>query len=377
MVKKKSGARKGAGKSGPFDAQKFANVLQVGGIRTGTLDYPNPNGAHASRVAHVNTGSGFVFTVALDRGGDLVEATHKGTNLVFLTPLGYKPPSHAYHRGNEWLEGWSGGLLTSCGPGYIGNARTEDGQSTTLHGHHSNTPAAVEMLINPDPARGRREMLLSLSVRSTRMFGPSYEVRRQIQCVLGEPVIHLYDQVINRGNTRVVHNWLYHTNFGYPLLDSGARFIYRGKLTGHWDMPAPPARPAPRPVIGRYKRVENPIRQHAGAGERGLLMDVRPDRAGNCHVGLINRKLKLAVELIYPLESFPRLANWQHYGPAGSYVTGVEPFNGSLMGKENDDHPKACQWLEPGQSRRYQMTIRVHDTAAGIAGFAKHDGPVA
>ena len=69
----------------------------------------------------------------------------------------------------------------------------------------------------------------------------------------------------------------------------------------------------------------------------------------------------------YPKKALPRLANWQHYGPRGSCVTGLEPFSGSLLGRARDKHRLAEQFLEPGESRSYQLKLRA---------LAKHDGPV-
>ena len=56
-----------------FDWQKFELVHQVGGIRTARLDWPEAGGSPGCRVALVNTGSGLRYTVALDRGGDIVD----------------------------------------------------------------------------------------------------------------------------------------------------------------------------------------------------------------------------------------------------------------------------------------------------------------
>ncbi len=361
----------------PFDLNKFQSVHQVGGIRTGTIDYPSPSaagGGQACRVAHVNTGSGLRFTVALDRGGDIVEASFNQHNLAFLTPNGYKPPNHAYHRELDWLNGWPGGLVTTCGPRYIGGPREENGEATSLHGYHSNTPAAVEMIINPDPQFGRHEMLLSMVITDSRMFGPIVEVRRQIQCRLGAPEIVIFDQVTNRGDQRVPHNWLYHVNLGYPLLDEGAKLVFAGKLFSSWDTDE--ASKSPRPNVERLKRIPAGLSAHAGAGERGVIIDPKPDRDGMAHAGLINNKLKLAVELAFPTEALPRLANWQHFGPNGSYVTGIEPFSGSLVGKANDNHPTADQWLDPGQTKRYHLVIKVHNTPVALKDLAAMDGAV-
>lgn len=373
-VKPVRGTRAGKGPAGesPFDAEKFEQVLQVGGIRTGTLDaVPTAagGGPQSCRVAFVDTGGGLRFTVALDRGGDIVEATFNQHNLAYLTPNGLRPPSHAYNANLDWLRAWAGGLLTSCGPNYFGPPREEDGHALGLHGHHSNTPAAVEMLINPDPQRGRSEMLLSLVIRDSRMFGPVLEVRRQIQCRLGVPEIVLYDQITNRGNEKVAHNWLYHVNLGYPLVDAGAKLIYRGACQH-----LPPDEKMTAAKLNRLKKVTEPLDEHGGAGERVILCDNEPDGDGMCHAGLINQRLGLALELAYPADALPRFANWQHFGPGGSYVTGLEPFSGSLLGKDSDDHPKAAEWLSPGQTKRYRMTIKLHSDRAALRALAGHDG---
>ncbi|MCC7203494.1 MAG: DUF4432 family protein [Phycisphaeraceae bacterium] len=355
--------------AGPLDLSEVRcdNVQQLGGIRTGTLDYPNAGGhSHAARVAMINTGSPLRFVVALDRGGDIVEAFHGPHSLAYLSPNDYAPPSLAARQGILWLDNWPAGLVTTCGPRYIGPPRKEDGLDVALHGNHSNTPASIEMLVNPDPARGRREMLLSLIIREARMFQPVVEVRRQIQCLLGEPMIHIYDQVTNRSNITVAHNWMYHCNFGYPLADAGTRLVYRGKAMHI-------GREATAASLKRFKTLAGPRPEHRGKGEDVVVIDPQPDRQGVAHVGLVNARLGLGVELEYDVASLPRLTNWQHLGPAGSYVTGVEPFCGSLLGKDNDKHPKAAQWLEPGQTRSYHMTIRVLEKPQ-LKDLLRHDG---
>ena len=362
-----------------FDPDKFENIHQVGGIRTGTLDCPVAGGGRGVRVALVDTGSGLRFTVALDRGGDIVDARYQQHALAYLTPNELVPPNHAHQAGIEWIYGWAGGLVTTCGPQYVGGPRVEDGVQTNLHGHYSNLPAAVEELVNPDPHRGQLDMRLALRVRDSRMFGPVMEVRRVMRCTLGRPEITIEDEVTNRANMRSAHHWLYHCNLGYPLLDRGARFIYRGRAQ-HWVLPVPPGQTLLQPIsaaaMNRLKRVTDPLPEHAGFGERGLIVEVTPDKRGLCHVGLLNPKLKIALELSYPAKALPRMANWQHYGPRGSYVSGLEPFSGSLIGKALDKHPKAEQYLEPGESRKYSLTIRVLSGAAELRGLAACDGPV-
>ncbi|MEQ1859276.1 MAG: DUF4432 family protein [Chthoniobacteraceae bacterium] len=356
------------------DVRKFENIHQLGGIRTGTLD------PHGARVAFVDTGAGLRFTVALDRGGDIVDASYNQFGLAYLTPNGLLPPSAAYSVGNEWIAGWAGGLVTTCGPQFIGGARVEDGAQTSLHGTYSQQTATVETLRNPDSNRDRFDMEIGLVVRDARVFGPSYEIRRTIRCVLGEPAIVIEDEVTNRGDTRVPHHWLYHCNLGYPLLDRGARFIYRGPAE-YWVMPPPPGEDIVQPLgaaaMNRLKRVPDPLPEHAGSAERGLIVEPPADRAGLAHIGIINPALKLGLEISYPAKALPRFANWHHFGPRGCYASALEPFSGSLLGSARDKHPRARQFLEPGESRRYRLQLRVLSGAKQLKELAAHDGPMA
>ncbi len=120
-----------------FDHEKFELVYQVGGIRTARYDWHEAGGSPGCRVALVDTGSGLRFTIALDRGGDIVEASYQNTSLAYPTPNGYQPPSHSLqHNDDQWLSSWPGGLVTTCGPRYIGPGREEDGKQLYLQVCH-------------------------------------------------------------------------------------------------------------------------------------------------------------------------------------------------------------------------------------------------
>lgn len=362
-----------------FDPAKLENIHQLGGIRTGTLDSPGAGGAAGVRVALFDTGAGLRFTVALDRGGDIVDAHYNEHGLAYLSPNGLRPPNAAHHQDNEWLRNWAGGLVTTCGPEYIGGSRLEAGGKTGLHGRYSNLPATVERLQNPDLRRGIVEMALELTVRDTRMFGPNYEIRRSLRCTLGKPELTLTDEVTNCGDAPAAHHWLYHCNLGYPLLDEGARFVYRGPAE-YWVVPPPAGQDIVQPLataeMNEIKRVPAALAEHAGGGERGLVVTTPPDSSGNCRVGIANDRLGLGLEIGYPAAALPRLAHWQHYGPCGSYASALEPFYGSLLGSARDRSPLVNTRLEPGESRRYQLTLRVLRNATELQDLTRADGPV-
>lgn len=360
-------------------APRIEHPLQLGGIRTGSLDAPGAGGGPGVRVALIDTGSGLRFTVALDRGGDLIDAAFNDCALAYLSPNGLMPPNAAFHRENEWLRNWPGGLVTTCGPEYIGGSRTEAGTVTTLHGRFSNTPAALVSLINPDPRRGRHDMALALVVRDTRAFGPSFEIRRRLSCTLGVPEIVIEDEVENIGDIPAAHHWLYHCNLGYPLLDEGARFVYRGRAR-HWIVPPPPGEDILQPLsaaaMDKLKRVPAPLPGHAGAGERGLVVELEAEKDGECRIGLVNSRRRLGLQLTFPRAALPRLAHWQHYGPRGSYASGLEPFRGSLLGSAREDDPAFHPKLQPGEIRNYRLRLTVLRGAAELKQLLACDRPL-
>ena len=265
-------------------------------------------------------------------------------------------------------------------PEYIGGSRVEAGTVTTLHGRFSNTPAALGSLTNPDPRRGRHALALELIIRDTRVFGPSFEIRRRISGTLGVPEIVIEDEVENIGDTLAAHHWLYHCNLGYPLLDEGARFVYRGRAR-YWIVPPPPGEDILQPLsaaaMDKLKRVPAPMPEHAGAGERGLVVELEPEKNGECRVGLVNSRRRLGLQIAFPRDALPRLAHWQHYGPGGCYVSGLEPFRGSLLGSAREDDPALHPVLRPGEVRRYRLRLTVLCGGAELDQLLAHDRPLA
>jgi len=347
----------------PLD--RFENIEQVGGILPTVLDDGPGRG---NRLAMVNTGGGLRYNVALDRGADIVHASYNQHSLCYLSPNGVKRPSHAYHTGKDWEYGWPGGMMTTCGPLWFGHPREEGGQRTSLHGHFSNSIAEVESIINPRVHEGQHEMSITATVRDTRVYGPVMSTRRTIASTLGRNMIGVSDRTTNRGNAACPFGLMYHVNFGWPLLDKDSRAV----LSGHAQVW--PGNNALMPEdVNAMKDIPAPSHKFAGTASRGFTCTPEADRNGLAHVGMVNRKLGIAVELEFAVEQLPRLLVWQHFGP-GMYVTGIEPMVGSPYGPEKE--PDHARTLSPGEAAETTLTIRVHDTPKAIDAFAKYDRPL-
>jgi hypothetical protein len=349
-----------------FNDVPVMNPLQLGGIETSVLDNGPGRGV---RIAWVNTGGGLRYKVVIDRGLDILDAEFLGQSLTWHSPTGIVAPSHAYNRGMEWLRGFFGGLLTSCGPLNTGAPFVENGEEYGLHGTHSHSPATIEFITNPDPARGKHEMNITGVVKCARVLGPYIELRRTISSTLGEPTIRIYDQFTNRGNEPAPLAWLLHINFGYPLLEPGAStYCYAGQLTPRSDSTEWFA-------AGRdFRAAPPPQGAHRGRGEVFTYIDPPTDDEGNVVCGIVNRKRGFGVRITFPKADYPRLGNWQHWGPGGSYTGALEPMTGGVEGRPVDQQGGWGRTLEPGQTSEHRCTITATADAAELEALLRLNG---
>ncbi|WP_020601649.1 aldose 1-epimerase family protein [Spirosoma spitsbergense] len=330
---------------------KVTNAAQIGGIETAVLDNGTGRG---TRVAWINTGTGLRYKVVLDRAMDIFDAFFNQHSLTWLSHTGITTPEPFSDRGADWLRTFGGGLLTTCGLSHVGGPEQDAHGERGLHGQISNSPAEIESIIQPDLLTGKLDMSITGRMKETKIFGPSLELKRTLSGVLGQPIIRIHDEVTNRGNTIVPHMLLYHFNFGWPLVDKGTRFVWRG----NWQ-----AREGGiNDQIFRdgydFKTCPAPLDSHSGSGEAVAFIDVAHDGMGECTVGLYNAKLGLAVSMRFQKEQLPWLTNWQHWGK-GEYVTGLEPGTHPPIGQARAREQNTLLFLEPGQTRTYDLELEV------------------
>jgi hypothetical protein len=346
--------------SPPPDVSKFINPAQVGGIEAYQLDDGAGRGV---RALCVNTGGGLRYRVLVDRGLDLDQAFLNQHSLAFLTHGGVTRPSRAYDRHIEWLASFPGGLLTSCGPFNIGSPGEDAGETLGLHGHHSNTAATIESVVQPDPRAGRPEMSITGVVRYGRLFGRNLELRRTISSRLGDNGIDFVDEFTNPGNLAVPHAWLLHINLGYPLIDDGAEFCYDSPEVE----PKPDDESRARFAPGHpFKRVPAPLESHRGFTEAVAFLYPRArGRDRRATVGVVNAKLGLGLAIRYSTREFPRCVNWQHWGP-GEYITALEPANGTPAGRASDRQRGLLDEIPAGGRKVYRYRIEAVTSREGL-----------
>jgi hypothetical protein len=337
----------------------YINPQQLGGIESYTF---NDTEAFGTRAILVNTGGGLRYRLLPDRGLDIDHAFFNQHSLAFLTHRGVTKPSRAYDRGIDWLKSFPGGLLTSCGPLSVGPPANDAGEELGLHGHHSNTAATIESIVQPDPRRDQTDMSVTAVVRYGQFYNPCIELRRTVRSSLGQNFIDVLDEFTNAGNTDAPHAWLLHINFGYPLVDAGTELCFddsRIEPRDDEDSRRHFAKGA------KYKVVPPPTDNHLGSTHAFAYVLPRKEKGGGATVGIVNNKLGFGVAVRYDARQFPLVGSWQHWGP-GEYVTALEPMNGSVNGRDKDRAAGIMDRLRAGETKTYRYRIEVVTDRAGM-----------
>jgi hypothetical protein len=330
---------------------KISNPAQLGGIETSVLD----NGAgRGTRIAWINTGTGLRYKVIIDRAMDIADALFNQHSLTWLSHSGVTAPEPFSNRGLGWLRTFGGGLLTTCGLDHVGGPETDEFGERGLHGLISNSAAEIESILQPDPKKDSLEFSIRGKIIQTKVFGPSFQLKRTLSGTLGSATIKIHDEVTNLANTPAPHMLLYHLNFGWPLVDEGTDLLWHGP----WQSPREQSETKIFREGNNFRKCPSPLPVHSGSGEEVAFIDITPDESEQCTAGLYNQAINLAVAIRFRKNELPWFTNWQHWGK-GEYVTGMEPGTHPPIGQASARANKQLIFLQPGETREYNIEIEV------------------
>ena len=306
--------------------------------------------ARGTRTFHVWTGSGLTFDVVADRALDISACHYKGISLAWASSVGQVHPAFYEPEGLGWLRSFGGGMMATCGLDQWGPPNSDEGKDFGLHGRISNLPARYVS----HSARWKEdayEIEISGEVRQAAVFGENLALRRRIATRLGSNAIHISDVVTNEGFTPQPHMILYHFNLGFPLLSEDAQLHIDAEKTLARDAVAESG-------LADWMRFQPPTPEYQ---EQVFLHTPRIGDDGRAQATVWNPSLGLGLRLSYDTTHLPYLMEWKMMGE-GMYVLGVEPVNcGSLHGRGAAREHGVLPFLEPGESRQYDLLLEVID----------------
>ncbi len=289
------------------------------------------------RLAEFKTGSGFAFSVLLDRGLDIHEASYKGVSLAWQSAGGITSPYSYEPEGAGWLRNFHGGWLNTCGLTNVGSPGRDEWGEYGQHGRVSNLPA--QLLSCGGRWHGEEyELCLEAVLRETSVFGFNLQLTRRLTTRLGESALQIVDTIANLGDRAAPFMLLYHCNFGFPLLAEGSRLIMKSKSSRPRDEAA-------HPGLATHLVMEAP---QAGYSEQVFFHEMISAEDGFVTILLVNDDLQLAGYVSYRQKDLPELIQWKQMG-SGTYVLGIEPANCLVMGREAERRRGALRMLAPGE----------------------------
>jgi hypothetical protein len=301
------------------------------------------------RIIDARASGGLSAVVLADRGLDLGSVWAGGHQVSWQSTTGAVHP--AYFEERNWLRSFHGGLLTTCGLQNVGLPSEDEGTTHGLHGRISNIPArnVAHGVIELD---GRLAARISGEMRETDVFGSDLLLRRRIELPMGETVVHIADEVVNQGFGPTPLLILYHVNLGYPVVAEDARVV--GSAAE---------------VVGRDEAAQAIVAEHAtfsapqdGVREHVFEHRLRDPDAPSASISVANPAYGpsggIAVTVTWDPRQLPRLWQWRMLR-SGMYVTGLEPANCGLAGRAAERAAGTMQVLEPGEARRFDLSIRV------------------
>lgn len=295
------------------------------------------------RLFEVKNGCGLAFTVSADRCADISRISYKGINLSYFAPCGYVSP-HYYDTepdGMGFLKSFTAGFITTCGITAVGFPCEDDGEKLPLHGDISHTPAEQIYYIVEDGKIKIRALILN-----AWMFHQKLELRREISVSLAENLVEISDEIANRGSDTHPLMYLYHINFGYPLLTENA-------------------------VMKIASKEQHPFNEIAAKHlhEYDKLKPPTDDFIEQCYyhffekegfASLYNPDLKIQASVSFDIKELPYMVQWKLL-KTRDYVIGFEPGNCHALGRKQMREEGKLQFIAPGEKRSFHVRIRVED----------------
>jgi hypothetical protein len=322
----------------------MGDLRQVADIRLATLDDGAERGV---RVAEVRTGSGFDFTVLLDRALDIGTATYNGIPLAWQSGTGAVHPSRYEPGGRGWLRTFHGGLLALCGLTHVGPDMVdpENDEVLGLHGR-INTIPAQDIAIERDWDAERPTLRLHGAVDEKVLFGYKLHLERTLEFTPGESTVWIHDTVRNTGGQPAPLMVLYHCNLGWPLVSPDS------------EMTSPTKNVQPRNAVAETG-IASWHKFHAptpGYAEQVFFHYVEPSDQP-VTASMVNRALGIGLDVMFDSRTMPYLSEWKQMG-YGDYTVGIEPGNALPEGRVPARQSGRLTMLAPDETARFTLGFR-------------------
>ena len=272
------------------------DLRQLASVRRIVLDDGPERGI---RALAFSTGGGLDFWVLADRSLDIGPLWFRGMQLAWQAPAGFPSPAflNRLEDDGRGIERCFSGLMMTCG---LEHLRKPEG--SVLHGHLPFTPARVTAC-GEDWDRADPLLFCTGEMTQARVNGEAFRLHRRIEAPIGGTALRIIDRIENLSATPQPFGLMHHVNFGFPLVQDGARVDLDGTELLRLDLRNPASMPRCIP---------------AGSGWRRCALRAPLEQA------------TLGAALGFDATVLPFLQLWHNLAP-GTRVMAIEPCTSELL----------------------------------------------
>ena len=255
--------------------------------------------------------------------------------------------------GLGWLDGFCE-LMVRAGFEWTGHADMSGPVPYTLHGRAGCTPAS-KVVVTVEKAAPHRITIAGL-IKEKAFKLADYETWATLSLVPGEAEFTVSDRLTNLSDYERGYEIIYHTNYGRPLLEAGARVV------------APVTRIAPlndaaKPGLSTWETYLPPTRDY----DEMVYACELAKKDGRSAAALVNASASLGVIMDWDAEVLPVFTLWKNTDTERQgYVTGLEPGTNYPYARPIEEALGRVHMLAPGASQTFRVGVRMLTSPAEV-----------
>lgn len=316
-----------------------------------------------SKILVITSQNGLTITLSPTRGMNLLHIEGFGAKMGWDSPV-KEVVNPAFinlesRNGLGWLEGFNE-MMVRCGYEWTGHPVTADGQIYTLHGKAGNTPASQVEVEVADAAP--HEIRIRGLVKESTFKKADLQTMTELRYVPGSNSFSLHDVLTNHADYPHDYQIIYHSNFGMPILEEGARFLAPISSISPFNDYA-------KEGLKTWQTYAGPTK-----GFDEMVFNIQP-LSGEDHqtlAAVVNKAGNKGAAIQFDTRQLPVLTLWKNTDTVKQgYVTGIEPGTNYAYPVTIEREQKRVKQLEPGASTQFDLTYTLLHSSEQVADVEK------
>ena len=304
---------------------------------------------------------GLTINLSPTRGLGIVNVEGNGIRLGWDSPVkeivNPKYMNLESRGGAGWLDGFNE-MMVRCGFEWTGHAVQADGMMYTLHGRAQNTPVSKLFVEVEDQAPFT--ITIRGLIKENTFKKSNFETWVAIRHVPGSKEFTVHDILTNLSDYDRDYQIIYHSNFGTPILEQGAKFVAPVKEISPFNEYAATG-------LKNWQTYQGPTK-----GFDEMVYNIFPysDANNQTQVMLKSNASDKGVGIAFNTQQLPVLTLWKNTDTLKQgYVTGIEPGTSFAYPVTIEREQKRVPQLGAGKSTEFILTYSLLSNKEEVANY--------